>query len=566
LQDAIAWSYDLLAPEHQESFRRLSVFAGGCSFESVVAVSQPVPEAESGQDFVDSDQQAFAAVTALVEANILRRDDTEDNDTRYQMLETIREFGFGQLNTHGEEPEVRRAHACLMVAIAEEAEDALVGPEQRRWYQRLDAEHENLRAALQWCITASEAELAQRLAAALWRYWAVRGFLLEARSWLEQALSMPGAPAVAPLVHAKALHRQGNVAIDLGDYVAARRRCEESLAICQSLDDSGGIASALNGLGLVAAFEGDYVSAATFHSAALERRRALDDLLGLGNSLTNLGNALHAQGDVTGAERLLREALQVRQAMGDSGSVAYAYLNIAELAHGRGDQAEALELFEKSLSLFQQIGDQLGVAYALHILGVVHGDAGDGAKAMPLQREALILRRDMGDRRGQIECIEGIASLLLIAPPTSSERLAALRLVAAATSLRENIGAPRPPAEHASHRRLVDVVQAAMAEDQFRTAWNQGQRMTLADTVDQAASIAAAYTPPPTAASVIGGLTNREIDVLRLVARGLTNREIADELFLSPRTVHSHLYAIFRKLDVSSRSAATRYALNHDIT
>lgn len=565
LQDSIAWSYELLAPEHQESFRRLSVFAGGCSFESVVAVSQPVPEAESGQDFVDSDQQAFAAVTALVEANILRRDDTEDYNTRYQMLETIREFGFGQLIAQGEEPGVRRVHARLMVAIAEEAEDALVGPEQRRWYQRLDAEHENLRAALQWCISASEAELAQRLAAALWRYWAVRGFLLEARSWLEQALSMPGAPAVAPLVHAKALHRQGNVAIDLGDYVAARRRCEESLAICQSLDDSGGIASTLNGLGLVAAFEGDYVSAATFHSAALERRRALDDLLGLGNSLTNLGNALHAQGDVTGAERLLREALQVRQAMGDSGSVAYAYLNIAELAHGRGDQAEALELFEKSLSLFQQIGDQLGVAYALHILGVVHGDLGDGAKAMPLHRESLGLRREMGDRRGQIECVEGIASLLAIGPDTARHQ-AAIQLTSAATALRETIGAPRPPSEQASHRRLVDTMQAAMATGEFRKAWNQGERMTLAETVERAESVAAGYTPPSKAVPALEGLTGREIDVLRLVSRGLTNREIADQLFLSPRTVHSHIYTIFRKLDVSSRSAATRVALDNDIT
>lgn len=521
LQDAIAWSYDLLAPEHQASFRRLSVFAGGCTFESVVALNESVPGAGAEKDGGDSDQQAFAAVTALVDANILRRDDADGPDTRYQMLETIREFGLGQLLALGEELTVRRAHARLMVAIAEEAEDALVGSEQRRWYQRLDAEHEDFRAALRWCISASEAEQAQRLAAALWRYWAVRGFLLEARSWLEQVLSMPGAAAVAPLVHAKALHRQGNVVIDLGDYTTARRCCEESLAIWQSLNDSGGIASALNGLGLVAAFEGDYVAAAAYHAAALERRRALDDLLGLGNSLTNLGNALHAQGDVIGAERLLREALQFRQAMGDSGSVAYAYLNIADLAHGRGDQAEALDLFEKSLSLFQQIGDRLGVAYALHILGMVHGDAGEGAKAMPLQLEALILRRDMGDRRGQIECVEGIASLLLLAP-LASELPAGLRLVAAATALRENIGAPRRPAGHASHRRLVDVVRASTADDQFRTAWNQGERMTFAEMVSQAESLAAAYTSPTKVASTpapaVGGLTSREIDVLRLVA------------------------------------------------
>ncbi|MGI8643490.1 MAG: tetratricopeptide repeat protein [Thermomicrobiales bacterium] len=565
LQDAIAWSYDLLRPEHRASFRRLAVFAGGCTLEAATAVCGWRMESGSPPGSGDSGEQALDAITALVDANIIRRPDGPSNDTRYLMLETIREYGLGCLAEAGEETDARQAHALFMLDLALEAEEELVGPAQSQWYRRLDTEHENFRAALRWSIRAGEANVAQQLAAALWRYWAVRGFLLEAREWLDQALTMPGAADVEAAVRAKALHRQANVAIDLGDYTTARRRCEESLAIWQTLDESAGIASALNGLGLVAGFEGDYVAARTFHTGALERRRALGDLLGLGNSLTNLSNTVHALGDITLAEELLQQALEVRQSMGDTGSVAYAYLNIADLARSKGDRDEAMALFEQSLSLFQQSGDRLGVAYALHILGIVYGDAGEEARAMRLQQEALALRRDMGDRRGQVECIEGIASLLLLGKSTA-DRQQAVQLLAAATVLREAIGAPRPPSDQASHRRLLQAVRAATTSDQFRAAWSQGTRWTLAETVDQAEAITAAYTPPATTEPAISGLSSREIEVLRLVAQGLTNRQIADQLFLSQRTVHAHIYTIFRKIDVSSRSAATRFALEHHLT
>ena len=394
-------------------------------------------------------------------------------------------------------------------------------------------------------------------------FWAVRGYLLEARDWLDRALTMPDRERRgAPGVRAKALHHRGNVAIDLGDYAAARRDYEGSLAIWRSLDDASGVASALNGLGLVAGFEGDYPAAQVYHTQALGLRRELDDPLGLGNSLTNLGNTLQALGEINTAETLLREALRVRQAMDDTGAVAYAHLNLADIARDKGDQVDALALLEQSLALFQQIGDQLGVAYALHTLGVVHGDAGDESRAMSLQREALALRRDIGDRRGQIECIEGIAALCLGRQP-SDERLPAVRLLAATTALRDVIRAPRRPAEQRSHRCLVQGAKSATDQAQFESAWNQGLYLTLGGAVDEAETAAQAHVAPPAA---FRGLTTRETEVLRLVARGLTNRQIADQLFLSPRTVQAHIYAIFRKLDVSSRSAATRFALDHDLS
>jgi predicted ATPase/DNA-binding NarL/FixJ family response regulator len=564
LQDAIAWSYDLLAPGHQASFRRLSVFAGGCTLEAAAAVQGLVNEDDSDQDGLSAESGALDAITTLVEANILRRDDLAGGETRFRMLETIREFGLARLADQNEDDSVRRAHARLMLDLALGAERELVGPDQQQWYQRLDREHENFRAALRWAITANDAELAQGLAASLWRYWATRGFLLEGREWLDQALSMDGAERVAPSVRAKALHRQGNMAIDLGDYGTARRLCEESLAIWKGIDDQKGIASALNGLGLVAGFEGDYASARAYHTEALEIRRGLGDPLGLGNSLTNLGNTFHALGELTVARQLLEEALTVRQQMGDIGAVAYAYLNIADMIRSNGDHVDALQLFEKSLDLFRQVGDRLGVAYALHILGIVHCEAGDKEKAMPLQRDALILRREMGDRRGAIECIEGIAALLGMKNGADECRVAT-RLLAAATGLRELIQASRSPAQREAHEQMIKAMRAAIGEEAVNLAWKQGAKLSLADAMDAAEEATVAFTAAPPVSQQGAGLTAREIEVLRLVARGHTNREIADQLFLSPRTVHAHIYAIFRKLDVSSRSAATRFALEHGL-
>lgn len=565
LHDAIGWSYDLLEPDQRALFRLLSSFTGGCTLDGATYLCRHMAASGTAPGGTADEVGILDAVTSLVDANIFRRSDSSGGGPRYGMLETIREYGWERLLEAGEESDARQAHARFVLDLAEEAEEQLVGPDQRRWYGRLDAEHENMRAALRWSIGAGDAETAQRLTAALWRYWAVRGFLLEAKDWFEQTLNMPGAADVDRAVRAKALHRQGNVAIDLGDYAAARRRCEESLEIWTTLDDRAGIASALNGLGLVAGFEGDYATARDHHAGALRLRREIDDLLGLGNSLTNLGNTVHALGDIPAAEKLLEEALTVRQSMGDTGAVAYAYLNMADITRGNGDHVGALTLFEKSLTLFREIGDLLGVGYALHVLGIVHAEAGDGARAMPLQLEALGLRRDIGDRRGQIECLEGIASILVLDHDRAGLRTAG-RLLAAANALREAIRAPRPPAEQASHLKLMHTIQELNDDGATGSDGFQGRYLTLSEAVVEAKAAAATLISKAVAPPTIKGLTSRETDVLKLVAQGLTNRKIADQLFLSERTVHAHVYAIFRKLDVSSRSAATRIALDHDLT
>ena len=614
LWDAISWSAELLDPPTRDLFATLSVFAGGFTLTMAAEVTAPVhgdarpdpaadgaattgllaptaPAAEPGE--VEVSPELVDGVTTLLEANLMRRDGDRDgngdDEPRFRMLETIRDFGLGLLVARPDAGAVRTRHAELVRRLARRAEREIVGPDQVAWYARLDRERENVRAALGWAISSSDAETALRLGASLWRYWVTRGLLFECAEWLRAALAMPGAEAAPATVRAKAIHRLANVEIDLANYAKARELCEASLELWRAEGDQVGIASALNGLGLIAGFEGDYQASQAYHEEALALRRNLDDPLGLGNSLTNLGNVFHATGKRDEARPLLEEALRVREGMGDTGSVGYAYLNLADFALTTGATDESRVLFERSLALFRAVGDRLGIGYALNILGWVATRAGQVSEAVAFQREALELRREAGDRRGMVECIEAVAALA-ITPGVEDGPLSAARLLAAADALRTHFNASRSPDLQRDLDLLWREIRRVVPAAALDAAVTEATGWTMAHAVDRALSdlgrIAAAATLASAAAPVAGPtssgpaaprhpetrptgplveLSARERDVLRLVARGLTNGEIAAELFISPRTVHAHVYAIFRKLDVSSRAAATRIAVENGL-
>ncbi|MEJ7762956.1 MAG: tetratricopeptide repeat protein [Thermomicrobiales bacterium] len=609
LWDAISWSTELLDPPTHDLFATLAVFAGGFTLDMAAAVSAPAaldpgataaaataawgtmadPAAAFGE--VEVSPEMVDGVTALLEANLMRRDGDRDgtsgDEPRFRMLETIRDFGLGLLEARPDADRVRTRHAALVRHLARRAEREIVGPRQVAWYARLDREQENVRSGLAWAIRSGDAETALRLGASLWRYWATRGLLFECADWLRSALAMPGAEDAPAPVRAKAMHRLGNVEIDLANYAKARELCEASLELWRAEGDQLGIASALNGLGLISGFEGDYDMARAHHEGALAIRRQLDDPLGLGNSLTNLGNVLQAIGERDEARPLLEEALRVREGMGDTGSVAYAYLNLADFALSGDDAGGSRALFERSLGLFRQVGDRLGIGYALHILSRVILRAGEIGEATAFQREALELRREAGDRRGMVECVEATAELA-IAGGGADASLVAARLLAAADTLRTHFNASRSPDLQREIDLLWQGITRTVPRDALDIAVTLGAGWSLADSVDQAMTdlglIAAAATAGAANAAAPGNgtaagtrvpdvrpsgplveLSARERDVLRLVARGLTNGEIAGELFISPRTVHAHVYAIFRKLDVSSRAAATRIAVENGL-
>ncbi|MEA2512088.1 MAG: hypothetical protein QOJ59_1575, partial [Thermomicrobiales bacterium] len=548
-----------LAPDEQTLFRRLSVFVGGFAEAAATDVG--------GQADGPVRLSTFEAIASLVEKSLLRSmDDGTTGEPRFTMLETVREFGAEVLASSGEEGETRRRHAEWVLDLAERSEPELVGPRQEEWLDRLEAERDNIRAALAWSVDARDVEMAQRLVGTLWRFWVTRGYLTEGKTWTERALALGEA---SPRVAAQAYHHLGNFALDLGDYDRAREGYGAGLALWQMVDDRRGVASSYNGLGLLAFYQADYAEARRLHEASLAIRREIDDRQGLGNSLTNLGNVENAEGNYARARELHEQALAVREGMGNTGGVAYTLFNLGDVARQEGDPERARRLLDQSLTLFQEVGDKLGVGYALYDLGkVAHLQKRDEA-AVALFAEAIRLRQELGDKRGLVECLEGLAPVA----HGLGDLVLAGRLFGAVEALRERLDVPLPPTEVAAHTAEVVALRGRLGAARLETAWSAGRAMTLDEAIAAAQTLTTHLPPPseeaPPAVAVETGarfnLSAREIEVLRLLVAGHTDREIGGVLFISPRTVNVHVANLRGKLGVSSRAAAVALAHRHNL-
>ncbi|MDP9367270.1 MAG: tetratricopeptide repeat protein [Chloroflexota bacterium] len=574
LRDTIAWSHDLLDREEQILFRRLAVFAGGFTLEAAEGVcaggSDVSEEAQRASIGRSSSLAAHSRITALdtpvldllgglVDDSLLQGSEPRDGEPRFSMLETVREYALERLAESGEEAAIRAAHAAWFLDVAEQAEVELAGPHQITWLSRLEADHENLRVALDWSSTGGDAGIGLRLASALWRFWAPRGHLREGREWLERAL-LTGEDA-PPATRAKALHHLGNLALDLDDYPRAEAAYEASLHLWRAHGNEPGVAAALNGLGLVASNRGDYREAMRLHGEALDLRRKHGDRYGITLSLHNLGNVARDEGDYERARALHEEVVERRRELGDLAGLAYSSWILGQLAAGQGDADAAGQRFEEGLRLFREVGDKLGIGYTLVDLARLAHQQGDDKQAVSRYREALTLRREMGDQRGVVECLEGLASVAL----AQGQPEHAVQLLGGADAWREAAGAPLPPAARAGHLQEIADASAALGESRFATAWKTGRATPLEETIavgeaiQVAGPVAADDVTPDLPANA--GLTTRELEVLRLFAAGHDSFEVADLLFISRRTVTTHSSNILAKLGVNSRAAAVGSAL-----
>jgi len=449
--------------------------------------------------------------------------------------------------------------------LAEQAAPELVGPEQEAWLERLEADHQNLRAALAWALARREAETALRLGTALWLFWHIRGHLAEGRSWLERATAHgAGAP---PAVLAKALHRLGNLVVSMGDYADARTSYAASLDLARDLGDPRAIADALSGLGLARADQGDRAGARPLHEEALALRQAARGQAGVAISLSNLGDIAAAEGDVATARDRYEQVRAVWEELGDANGAAFAMTKLGRTARYENDLDTAEALCGQSLAQFLAMGDRAGQAFATHDLAWIAHRRGDDGLAVARFGDELALCRDIHDKPGLIEAVEGLATL------AAHQRLhrSAARLLAAAAAARRALGLPLPPADETRTAQVVATLRRAMGGAAFDQAWTGGLTLLLEEAVTEAAALTFGATADSVAAPPVmplGGrspLTPRELDVLRLIVEGQSSRAIAEVLFLSPRTVTTHTSSIFSKLDVASRSAAAAYAVRHSL-
>jgi len=434
LRGTLDWSYNLLTPGEQDLFGRLAVFAGGCTLEAAEAVcATPGPSPLSVLD----------GLASLINSNLARiQGDSEgEGEPRVGMLETLREYGLERLEAAGEAPAVRGRHAAYYLALAEAAEPELMEAGQATWLARLDADHDNMRAALAWARerVGDGDEMALQFAGALWRFWWMRGHLAEGRRWMEGLLGRAGGSTV---VRARALNGAGNLAWSQGDYAKATAWYEESIVFWRQVGDGVGIARALSNLGMVLYEQGDVSRAQARYEESLTLHRQQRDLdrWGIAAVLNNLGRAVHEQGDRARAGALFAESLALKREIGDSAGTAATLGNLADVASADGDYLHAATLYRDSVVLYDALGDHGGIAFGC----------------------------------------EGLAHMVAQVESVAADPLRAVRLLAAAHALRTAADLPLPPAEHSHYYgRNLTTLRQALGDSVFEDTWAGGQALSV---------------------------------------------------------------------------------------
>jgi predicted ATPase/DNA-binding XRE family transcriptional regulator len=426
MEGAIRWSYDLLKPVEQALFRRLSVFAGGWALEAAESV---------GTEGAERPDDVFDRLGALVEQSLVTVAHDE-HGTRYGILEPIRHFALARLEESGEEEETRWRHATYYMALAERAAVEIEGGSgQVVSLERLDREHDNLRAVLGWCERAPEgAEAGLRLACALWRFWEVRGHVGEGSRWLSGALAR--SDRLPPVLRARALTAAGNLARDGADYEGATAYHEQSLELWRRLGDRGGIARSLNNLGVISRDLGDAEGTIRLCQESLDLFRAVGDQHGAAIALISLGIAASQQEAYERARSWYEESLALFRTSGDSWHTGWVLNHLAHLMVKQGDVAAARGTADESLGLQRAAGDAWGIAMALVALGKVAQADNDLGTAARLFGEALGLLVEAGVERAIPDCLEDLAGVAL----ASGQPGRAARLAGAGEALRESVG------------------------------------------------------------------------------------------------------------------------------
>ncbi len=564
------WSYDLLTEAERALLRSLSVFAGQFTLEAVHAV---LGGEVDQYEVIDLLSQLADKSLVIVQGR--------EGQARYRLLETIRQYAREKLVAAGEEAAARTRHRDWYLRLAEELEALLVTEQQVEWLERLEEEHDNLRAALSWSLSNAEfgvrsaewdegrrtkdedavsrrqkaegsnhiphsalrtphLEAGLRLAGALAWFWYFRGYLREGRTWLESMLASAegveddysagswsatnsGTPNSAL---AKALSAGGILAFLQSDYAAARAHLERGLQLWRELGDKRSIAFTGTFLGRATTRQGD-PSGRALSEESVALFREIGEKWGLALSLDFLGQVMRDWGEEQASSVLHEESLALYQEMGHKWGVGLELSNSGRVALRQGDHIEARARLEEALALQKEVGDKRAIAWTLHPLGDLARDEGDYGRAVSLYNESLGMFRELGDKEGTASSLALLAEVARLQGDS-----------ARATELR------------AESQVLFDELDAADLDKE------SGKRSQGSDTHIPHSEL---HTPRS------DDLTRREIEVLRLIAGGLTAAQVAERLFLSTRTVQAHVRSIYTKLGITSRSAVTRYAVEHGL-
>jgi excisionase family DNA binding protein len=515
MRDAIAWSYGLLGAAERQLLRRLAVFVGGFTLEGAARVSR-FPSSETRHPMPDT----LKLVASLADQSLIQPQATGGATPRFTLLETVREFALERLTEAGETPPsgggglggeletTRAAHAAYCLEVAEAIDGPYYDSGNPAYLDIVDTEQPNFRAALTWLLETEQAEPALRMTGALFTAWFHRTRITEGLAFLEGALALSATPNVSPSVRAKALIGVGVLSYHHGDLERAAEALPAALALARTGASQQVLAMAHAARGFLALFQGDFDTAVQFGE----------------------------------------EAITLGETIGDPGSTWRGRFLLARVAHYSMEFALAENLYNDILT----DPNRLGYWHfpAIHLsLALIAQARGDRERAATHYANALHSYRGLGELWSVASCLEGIAAVGSHRDPAR-----AARLFGAASALRTAIAAPIFPADQAGYDQALYAVKALLSETAFATAWTAGEKLPLAEAIDEANELLPAPPgdEPPSALQ----LTPRERDVLRLLAAGQTDAQIAETLSRSTRTIEVHVGHILSKLGVTSRAAA----------
>lgn len=509
LRALLDWSFDLLDEAEKHLFARLSVFPGGWTLAAAEAVCAGEPIGK---------EEVVYLLIAIVEKSLVLA--SEDGD-RYRMLETVRQYAREKLTESGSEA-LREQHRDYFLALAEEAAQQLRGPEQAAWLRRLEDDHDNLRAGLEWSFMQASVVEGLQLCGSLARFWMDHAHFAEGREWCARMLTLPGAEkrtldraraldsggvlayfqgdyAAARGMHEESLaiaREQGNrrrvasslaclssVAFEQGDDIASRALQEENLAILRELGNRNGIATALNNLGHVSAVQGDIAAARALYEESLAIGRELGNRAHIAVALGSLATVASQQGEISFAEALFRESLTIARELGNRYVMARALSGLGEVAVVRGEFATAQALHGESLAIGRELGDRDGIATYLGNLGIIACEQSDYESARTLHHESYLIRRELGDKRGIAYSMEELAGVIAV----SGSLVDAARIWGSAAQLRQEIRSPLVLKDRDRYARRVAAARATRGDDAaFDHAWREGRAMSYEQAIDLA--------------------------------------------------------------------------------
>ncbi|HLK57002.1 MAG TPA: tetratricopeptide repeat protein, partial [Chthonomonadaceae bacterium] len=452
LETLILWSYDPLSPEAQKLLQRLSVFSGSWTREAACMVCSGNG---LGEESIPELLDDLCNVSMVMRVKV-------GEEYRYRLLETIRDFARDRLKDTEEAGEAQARHLDYFLALAEEAEPHLARIEQQVWLERLEAEHDNFRAAL---TGGMESEKRFRLAGALGRFWAKRGYFGEGRSWLESALKQ--SEAVSPDARAKVLNGLGLLDVRQAHYPQARRRLEEALALYARLEDRQGQSEVLNNLSTLEMERGEYRQAQASLDLSLGLKRALNDTWGIAAVLNNMGLLASQIEEYERAETCYRESIALYRTLNNREGVASALANLAGIVYHQENYAEALALYTECLEVFEQIGNRYAEAITLYNLGETWLEMGDLDQAAVYLERSLALRQELGDHGGVAYPLQGLGRVAKLRGNWEE----AVKLLARSKVIRDRTGMHLSAREARRFAELLEDLRATMSPQNFSRAW-----------------------------------------------------------------------------------------------